>query len=177
MYDSGANIPRADNQTTTQYRQDPCKELSNSLCVSYMTEIHVLYPVLRDPQAEVDKFIGQPTTTSIQEATVLLIFALGEATSHETQSLVLQETCIDSAFGGTSRPENTGLQPGFGWYSRAAALLGSGMGQCRLEYAQAMILAALYMSRIGRPLASWRWLSNASQIVEMFVQRHVCLAI
>lgn len=126
----------------------------SELCKSYMNSTHVLYPIVYDPYQLVANLEARQSIHPIQEAISWLIIAHGEAAIENTQTL----KSLDSNSAS--------------YYSRAVRLLGPEIGARSLAHAQASILAALYMSRCGKLLASWTWLSNACCVVEFVLQRY-----
>lgn len=130
------------------------------LCASYMANIQDQHPFLHQPQSMVENFIKRygsdgPIESSLESAIVLLILALGEICAFQDRN------------GRLGKP---GILPGMTYYLRAAAMIGVSMEKWSIKYAQAAILAALYMNQLAEPLKSWNWIKIANLVIEVIVQ-------
>jgi hypothetical protein len=137
------------------------------LLESYLETIHILHPILTEPRIMFENFrkhhgrlfnvtevvLGE-ITTSVENATVLLMLALGEV-------------CADNGLPPDS--QNCKILPGMAYFSRAVAMLATMMGGHTLEHARAMILAALFLNQSAKPVESFVWISHACRITEVLL--------
>jgi hypothetical protein len=121
---------------------------------------------------------------SLRNAIVLLVLALGKVCSH-TEPLPAPQNdrhlYVHSEWGyirnsphsKTSdeiRPRNVDLLPGMAYYAYATDILGSQQGGNTVVHAQAMLLAALFLSQYARVLESWSWINNACRIALVLIK-------
>ena len=57
-----------------------------------------------------------------------------------------------------------------GYFAYATDILGNQQGGNTVAHAQAMILAALYLSQFARVLESWSWINNACRVVLVLIK-------
>ncbi|KAF2022955.1 C6 zinc finger domain-containing protein, partial [Setomelanomma holmii] len=127
---------------------------------------------------------------SLRNAIVLLVLALGKVCSFKSRFLPYPQSdkgaygnggwgsCRDShpkgSFKGDTsdenRPRNVDYLPGMAYFAYATDILGNQQGGHTIEHAQAMILAALYISQFARVLESWSWINSACQVLVVLIK-------
>ncbi|KAF3031938.1 hypothetical protein E8E12_001908 [Didymella heteroderae] len=122
---------------------------------------------------------------SLRNALVLLVLALGKVCVHHDPLPSPQSDRISHANGGwgvhangsfssdtsdDNRPRNVDILPGMGYFAYATNILGNQQGGNTVAHAQAMILAALYLSQFARVLESWSWINNACRVVLVLIK-------
>lgn len=127
---------------------------------------------------------------SLRNAIVLLVLALGKVFSYEAKRLPAPQkdkTTYHGAWGHTggsphatssfhsetsddNRPRNIDVLPGMAYFAYATDILGNQQGGNTVAHAQAMILAALYLSQFARVLESWSWINNACRIAMVLIK-------
>lgn len=75
------------------------------------------------------------------------------------------------ADGLETRPRNIDILPGMAYFSYATDILGNQQGGNDVAHAQAMLLAALYLSQYARVLESWSWINNACRVCLVLIKR------
>jgi hypothetical protein len=127
---------------------------------------------------------------SLRNAIVLLVLALGKACSckgplpspqsdkgphtngawgsfsHTSQP----NGSFNSDISDDIRPRNIDIMPGMAYFSYATDILGNQQGGHTVAHAQAMILAALYISQFARVLESWSWINSACRITMVLLK-------
>jgi hypothetical protein len=127
---------------------------------------------------------------SLRNAIVLLILALGKVCNYKDQ-LPSPQSDKGSAMSGAwglhkesphangsfsndtaddHRPRNIDILPGMAYFAYATDILGNQQGGNTVAHAQAMILAALYLSQYARVMESWSWINNACRITMILVK-------
>jgi hypothetical protein len=127
---------------------------------------------------------------SLENAIVLLILALGKVCDYKDQ-LPLPQSHKSAPMNGACgllqesphansrsrrdtadnhRLKNTDILPGMAYYVYATDILGSQQGGNTVAHAQAMILAALYLSQYARVMESWGWINNACRVAMILVK-------
>ncbi|KAI0976382.1 hypothetical protein F4678DRAFT_223723 [Xylaria arbuscula] len=117
---------------------------------------------------------------SINEAVVLLVLALGKICVHSRAipdamsedrylpSPIENEEAIptakDAPYG-----ESFNAIPGLEYFALATKIIGSQVGSCSLEHANAQILAGLYCGQLGRVLDSSFYISWASRTIQIIL--------
>jgi hypothetical protein len=158
----------------------------SKLLESYMDTIHILHPILAQPRILFKIFnshVGRLTkdktivldniTTSVENAIVLLMLALGEVCAYgglHPDTRIYETFEDDPRYD--SRSNGVLTLPGVAYFSRAATMLAMMMGAYTIQHAQAMILAALFLNHFARPSESWAWISNACRIVDALLQEY-----
>ncbi|KNG46756.1 c6 zinc finger domain-containing protein [Stemphylium lycopersici] len=127
---------------------------------------------------------------SIRNAIVLLVLALGKVCSytaplpapqndrklyvHSEYGYIRNSPNTNGSFTSEtshdSRPRNIDVLPGMAYYAYATDILGNQLGGNTTAHAQAMLLAALYLSQYARVLESWRWIQNACRIALFLIK-------
>jgi hypothetical protein len=127
---------------------------------------------------------------SLRNAIVLLVLALGKVCQHKeplpapqadrspmmngssgyTRDSPLSTNNSFSSEDSDHRPRNIDILPGMAYYSYATDILGNQQGGNTVEHAQAMLLAALYLSQFARVLESWSWINNACRVCLVLVK-------
>jgi hypothetical protein len=122
---------------------------------------------------------------SLRNALVLLVLALGKVCAHHDplpspQSDKMSHTnggwgvhangSFNSDISDDNRPRNVDILPGMGYFAYATDILGNQQGGNTVAHAQAMILAALYLSQFARVLESWSWINNACRVVLVLIK-------
>lgn len=122
---------------------------------------------------------------SLRNALVLLVLALGKVCAHHNplpspQSDRISRTngswgvhangSFNSYTSDDNRPRNVDLLPGMGYFAYATDIVGNQQGGNTVAHAQAMILAALYLSQFARVLESWSWINNACRVVLVLIK-------
>ncbi|KAF3029157.1 hypothetical protein E8E12_000380 [Didymella heteroderae] len=121
---------------------------------------------------------------SLRNALVLLVLALGKICAHHDPLPSPQSDKMSHANGGwgvhangsfdsdtdNNRPRNVDILPGMGYFAYATDILGNQQGGNTVAHAQAMILAALYLSQFARVLESWSWINNACRVVLVLIK-------
>jgi len=134
---------------------------------------------------------GEPYSTkgaierSLRNALVLLVLALGKVCAHHDPLPSPQSDRMSHTNGGwgvhangsfnsdgsdDNRPRNVDILPGMGYFAYATDILGNQQGGNTVAHAQAMILAALYLSQFARVLESWSWINNACRVVLVLIK-------
>jgi hypothetical protein len=126
---------------------------------------------------------------SLRNAIVLLVLALGKVCSHteplpapknDRHPYVTEYGChrasphlngsFHSETSNEDRPRNIDLLPGMAYYAYATDILGNQQGGNTVAHAQAMLLAALFLSQYARVLESWSWINNACRIALVLIK-------
>ncbi|KAF2625006.1 hypothetical protein BU25DRAFT_373295 [Macroventuria anomochaeta] len=116
---------------------------------------------------------------SLRNALVLLALALGKVCAHHDPLPSPQSDRMSHTNGGwgvhangsfNNRPRNFDVLPGMGYFAYATDILGNQQGGNTVAHAQAMILAALYLSQFARVLESWSWINNACRVVLVLIK-------
>ncbi|XPS74110.1 hypothetical protein M3J09_006235 [Ascochyta lentis] len=122
---------------------------------------------------------------SLRNALVLLVLALGKVCAHHDPLPSPQSDKMSHTNGGwgvhangsfnsdtsdDNRPRNVDILPGMGYFAYATDILGNQQGGNTVAHAQAMILAALYLSQFARVLESWSWINNACRVVLVLIK-------
>lgn len=122
---------------------------------------------------------------SLRNALVLLVLALGKVCAHHDPLPSPQSDKMSHTNGGwgvhangsfnsdtsdDNRPRNVDVLPGMGYFAYATDILGNQQGGNTVAHAQAMILAALYLSQFARVLESWSWINNACRVVLVLIK-------
>jgi hypothetical protein len=127
---------------------------------------------------------------SLRNAIVLLILALGKVCDYKGQlpspqsdkgaamngawGLHRESPHANGSFTSDStddhRPRNIDILPGMAYFAFATDILGNQQGGNTVAHAQAMILAALYLSQYARVMESWSWINNACRITMILVK-------
>jgi len=127
---------------------------------------------------------------SLRNAIVLLVLALGKVCLHKDPLPAPQADrnpmssdswgytrdsprSANNSFHGESsdsRPRNIDILPGMAYFSYATDILGNQQGGNTVAHAQAMLLAALYLSQFARVLESWSWINNACRICLVLIK-------
>ena len=122
---------------------------------------------------------------SLRNALVLLVLALGKACAYQDPLPSPQSDKMSHTNGGwgvdadgsfnsdtfdDNRPHNVDLLPGMGYYAHASDILGGHQGGNTVAHAQAMLLAALYLSQFARVLESWGWINNACRVILVLIK-------
>lgn len=122
---------------------------------------------------------------SLRNALVLLVLALGKVCAHHDPLPSPQSDKMSHSNGGwgvhangsfnsdtsdDNRPRNVDILPGMGYFAYATDILGNQQGGNTVAHAQAMILAALYLSQFARVLESWSWINNACRVVLVLIK-------
>lgn len=128
---------------------------------------------------------------SMRNAIVLLVLALGKVCAHERKLPAPQSDktpFVNGVWGypresphangsftsesssDDNRPRNIEILPGMAYYAYATDILGNQQGGNTVAHAQAMILAALYLSQFARVLESWSWINNACRITMVLIK-------
>ena len=122
---------------------------------------------------------------SLRNALVLLVLALGKVCAHHDPLPSPQSDKMSYTNGGwgvhangsfnsdisdDNRPRNVDILPGMGYFAYATDILGNQQGGNTVAHAQAMILAALYLSQFARVLESWSWINNACRVVLVLIK-------
>ncbi|KAJ4345059.1 hypothetical protein N0V95_005968 [Ascochyta clinopodiicola] len=122
---------------------------------------------------------------SLRNALVLLVLALGKVCAHHDQLPSPQSDKASHTNGGwdthancrshsetseDTRLRNVDILPGMGYFAYATDILGNQQGGNTVAHAQAMILAALYLSQFARVLESWSWINNACRVVLVLIK-------
>lgn len=122
---------------------------------------------------------------SLRNALVLLVLALGKVCAHHEPLASPQSDKTSHMNGGwgvhangsfnsdtsdDNRPRNVDILPGMGYFAYATDILGNQQGGNTVAHAQAMILAALYLSQFARVLESWSWINNACRVVLVLIK-------
>ncbi len=130
---------------------------------------------------------------SLHNAIVLLVLALGKVCSHtdplpapqnDRHPYVHSEwgyirnsphpngsfNSVNSETSDEDRPKNIDLLPGMAYYAYATDILGNQQGGNTVTHAQAMLLAALFLSQYARVLESWNWINNACRIALVLIK-------
>ncbi|KAJ4375239.1 hypothetical protein N0V83_002325 [Neocucurbitaria cava] len=130
---------------------------------------------------------------SLRNAIVLLVLAVGKVCAHKEKLPAPQSDkspYVNGAWGYTresprpngsfnsdmsedNRPRNIDILPGMAYFSYATDILGNQQGGNTVAHAQAMILAALYLSQFARVLESWSWINNACRITMVLVKADI----
>lgn len=132
-----------------------------------------------------------PITRSLHNAIVLLVCALGKVFSYTSPRLPApakdNKSHASNAWGTSgesphptssfssesfddTRPKNIEALPGMAYFAYATEILGYHQGGNTIPHAQAMILAALYLSQFARVLESWSWINNACRITMVLIK-------
>ncbi|KAI8938994.1 hypothetical protein NX059_004838 [Plenodomus lindquistii] len=131
-----------------------------------------------------------PIERSLRNAIVLLVCALGKVFNYTDKRLPApykEKTPFAGAWGHTGgsphptgsfnsevtddyRPRNIDILPGMAYFAYATDILGNQHGGNTVAHAQAMILAALYLSQFARVLESWSWIHSACRITMVLVK-------
>jgi hypothetical protein len=124
---------------------------------------------------------------SLRNALVLLVLALGKVCAHHEplpspQSDKTSHTKgnwglhtdgdFESHTPDDDRPRNIDILPGMSYFAYATDILGNQQGGNTIAHAQAMILAALYLSQFARVLESWSWISNACRVALVLIKAY-----
>jgi hypothetical protein len=122
---------------------------------------------------------------SLRNAIVLLVLALGKVCAHTDRLPHPQGDKSPVTNGGAwgqmngsfhsdmsddGRPRNIDILPGMAYFAYATDILGNQQGGHTVAHAQAMILAALYLSQFARVLESWSWINNACRITAVLIK-------
>ncbi|KAF1351537.1 hypothetical protein EJ07DRAFT_168937 [Lizonia empirigonia] len=122
---------------------------------------------------------------SLRNALVLLVLALGKVCAHHEPLPSPQSDKMSHTNGGwgvhadgsfnsdtsdDNRPRNVDALPGMGYFAYATDILGNQQGGNTVAHAQAMILAALYLSQFARVLESWSWINNACRVALVLIK-------
>ncbi|EOA85329.1 uncharacterized protein SETTUDRAFT_137903 [Exserohilum turcica Et28A] len=127
---------------------------------------------------------------SLRNAIVLLVLALGKVCSytdplpapqndrnpyiHSDYGYIRNSPNTNGSFASEtsedSRPRNIDILPGMAYYAYATDILGNQQGGNTTAHAQAMLLAALYLSQFARVLESWSWINNACRIALVLIK-------
>jgi hypothetical protein len=122
---------------------------------------------------------------SLRNALVLLVLALGKVCAYHDPLPSPQSDKMHHTNGGwgvhangsfnsdtsdDNRPRNVDILPGMGYFAYATDILGNQQGGNTVAHAQAMILAALYLSQFARVLESWSWINNACRVVLVLIK-------
>ena len=124
---------------------------------------------------------------SLRNALVLLVLALGKVCAYHDPLPSPQSDKMHHSNGGwgvhangsfnsnsdssdDNRPRNVDILPGMGYFAYATDILGNQQGGNTVAHAQAMILAALYLSQFARVLESWSWINNACRVVLVLIK-------
>jgi hypothetical protein len=127
---------------------------------------------------------------SLRNAIVLLVLALGKVCQHKDPLPAPQADrnpmageswgysrdsprSANNSFNSEStdaRPRNIDILPGMAYFSCATDILGNQNGGNTVAHAQAMLLAALYLSQFARVLESWSWINNACRICLVLIK-------
>lgn len=127
---------------------------------------------------------------SLRNAIVLLVLALGKVCAYNdklpapqsdksastngtwgyTRDLQYPNGSFTSEISDDSRPRNIDTLPGMAYFAYATDILGNQQGGNTVAHAQAMILAALYLSQYARVLESWSWINNACRITLVLIK-------
>jgi hypothetical protein len=184
--DFGPYLLRLEHNRAPIASQLPCSAIPGNhlskLLESYLGTIHILHPILAQPRIMFERFnrhlgrlandsdvVLDDITISVENAIVLLMFALGEVCAYDG---LLPDTQTSESFDDDPRIKAATILPGMAYFSRAVAMLAMMMGGYSLEHAQAMILAALFLNQIARPAESWSWITNACRIIEALIQQY-----
>ncbi|KAF1942436.1 hypothetical protein EJ02DRAFT_168438 [Clathrospora elynae] len=136
---------------------------------------------LQSPRGEIER--------SLRNAIVLLVLALGKVCAH-TKPLPAPQSdksqYVSGSWGSRGsanapgsfnsdasddhRPRNIDVLPGMAYYAYATDILGNQQGGNTVAHAQAMLLAALYLSQFARVLESWSWINNACRVVLVLIK-------
>jgi len=132
-----------------------------------------------------------PIEYSVPNAIVLLVCALGKVFNYTDKCLPApykDKKSYSGAWGhaGASpynptgsfhdesaedpRPRNVDILPGMAYFAHASDIIGHLVGGNTVEHAQAMILAALYLSQYARVLESWSWINNACRVTLVLIK-------
>ncbi|KAF2687795.1 hypothetical protein K458DRAFT_170339 [Lentithecium fluviatile CBS 122367] len=146
--------------------------------------------VLGDSYGLADDLSKGTIERSLRNAIVLLVLALGKVCQH-TESLPAPHADRNPTSYGNwgytrdsphsanhsfssddsdSRPRNIDVLPGMAYFSYATDILGNQQGGNTVAHAQAMLLAALYLSQFARVLESWSWINNACRVCLVLVK-------
>jgi hypothetical protein len=130
---------------------------------------------------------------SLRNAIVLLVLALGKVCSttgplpapkndrysniHSECGSIRNSPYPNGSFNSVNsetfneyRPKNIDLLPGMAYYAYATDILGNQQGGNTVAHAQAMLLAALFLSQYARVLESWSWINNACRIALVLIK-------
>lgn len=123
---------------------------------------------------------------SMRNAIVLLVLAVGKVCAYKDKLPAPQSDKCSYANGSygsphangsfsseaseDNRPRNIDILPGMAYFAYATDILGNQQGGNTVAHAQAMILAALYLSQFARVLESWSWINNACRVVMVLVK-------
>lgn len=122
---------------------------------------------------------------SMRNAIVLLVLAVGKVCAYKDRLPAPQSDksyqngtwgsphangSFSSDLSEDNRPRNIDILPGMAYYAYATDILGNQQGGNTVAHAQAMILAALYLSQFARVLESWSWINNACRVVMVLVK-------
>jgi hypothetical protein len=155
---------------------------------------HQLNPSLKRKRSS--SGFGEPYSSrgaierSLRNAIILLVLALGKVCSYKKNLPSPQsDKCpqpsgawgsfnhgsqTNGSFNSDSsddgRPRNIDIMPGMAYFSYATDILGNQQGGHTVAHAQAMILAALYISQFARVLESWSWINSACRITMVLLK-------
>lgn len=122
---------------------------------------------------------------SLRNAIVLLVLALGKVCAYTDRLPHPQgdkgpftngaawgqmNGSFNSDMSDDSRPRNIDILPGMAYFAYATDILGNQQGGHTVAHAQAMILAALYLSQFARVLESWSWINSACRITAVLIK-------
>jgi hypothetical protein len=155
---------------------------------------HQLNPGLKRKRSS--SAFGEPYSSrgaierSLRNAIILLVLALGKVCSYKKNLPSPQSDKCPQASGAwgsfnhtsqsngsfnsdaseDGRPRNIDIMPGMAYFSYATDILGNQQGGHTVAHAQAMILAALYISQFARVLESWSWINSACRITMVLLK-------
>lgn len=134
--------------------------------------------------------LGGAIERSLRNAIVLLILAIGKVCSYKGKVLPAPQIDSSATAKGTwgctrdfsrrnasfdnepseDRLKNIEILPGMAYFAYAMDILGYQHGGNTAAHAQAMILAALYLSQYSRVLESWSWIESACRVTELLIK-------
>ncbi|KAF2106464.1 hypothetical protein BDV96DRAFT_654667 [Lophiotrema nucula] len=139
---------------------------------SYIRNISPLYPILDKKHLKemIEGFLqGRNPERRPSFAIVMLVFALGEVCNHPSYP---PAPLPDSAVQGIEdwRPLNIDLVPGMSYFRYASDIIGTYQGSLGIDFAQANLLAAIYMNQLIRPTESYQFLQNACKACTVLIK-------
>jgi hypothetical protein len=185
---NASKLRRMIKEFSEQYSPDVKANHSGSPAVNAMAN-HQLSQGLKRKRST--SAYGEPYSAkgaierSLRNALVLLVLALGKVCAHHAPLASPQSDKTSHTNGGwgvhangsfnsdtsdDNRPRNVDILPGMGYFAYATDILGNQQGGNTVAHAQAMILAALYLSQFARVLESWSWINNACRVVLVLIK-------
>ncbi|KAF3919948.1 hypothetical protein AA313_de0205041 [Arthrobotrys entomopaga] len=69
--------------------------------------------------------------------------------------------------------QNIDIIPGLAYFEKGLNILSLHQGRSDVEYVQACLLAGLYWAQLGRPMDSWKWISNACMACQIMINQRL----